>query len=97
MILTLIFLTSCHQVTHFFVVVVNSQTVYKQAMRKRDKDNDGFLSFDEFIADSYGTSPIPTTEHYIMEKDRFDNDFDADGDKKLNKEEVMSWLIPNNV
>lgn len=73
------------------------EIVYNQAMQKRDKDNDGFLSFEEFIADSYGASPVPTTEHYIMEKDRFDNDFDTDGDKKLNKEEVMSWLIPNNL
>uniref|UniRef100_A0A4Q8K3B0 Reticulocalbin-3 n=1 Tax=Liphistius thaleban TaxID=1905330 RepID=A0A4Q8K3B0_9ARAC len=73
------------------------QIVYEQAMEKRDKDKDGYLSFDEFIADSYGAPPIPTSEHYIVEKDRFVNDFDQDKDGKLNREEVLLWLIPNNI
>lgn len=66
-------------------------------MRKRDKNNDGYLDFDEFVADNYGDSLTEETENFVMEKDRFDNDFDVDGDKLLNKEEVKSWLIPNNV
>ncbi|CAL1273633.1 unnamed protein product [Larinioides sclopetarius] len=73
------------------------QVVYEQAMRKRDKNKDGYLSFEEFIADNHGTAPVPTTEHYAMEKDRFTNDFDLNGDNKLSKEEVLIWLIPNNL
>lgn len=65
-------------------------------MRKKDADEDGFLSFTEFVADVHGITPLPSTEQYIMEKDRFDNDLDLDGNKKLSKEEVMSWLIPND-
>ncbi|XP_054708745.1 reticulocalbin-2-like [Uloborus diversus] len=73
------------------------QIVFEQAMRKRDRNQDGYLSFEEFVSDSYGSTPQPTTEQYIMEKDRFMTDYDLDGDNKLNKEEVLLWLIPNNV
>ncbi|GIY49305.1 calumenin [Caerostris darwini] len=73
------------------------QVVYEQAMRKRDKNKDGFLSFEEFIADNYGSSPVTTTEHFAIEKDRFINDLDLNGDHKLSREEVLIWLIPNNV
>lgn len=73
------------------------QIIYDQALRKRDKNKDGFLSFEEFVADNYGAKPVPTTEHYIIEKDRFSYDYDRDGDNKLNKEETLLWLVPNNV
>lgn len=66
-------------------------------MRKRDTNNDGFLSFQEFMSDNHGSAPVPTTEHYTMEKDRFKNDFDLNGDQLLSKDEVLLWLIPNNV
>ncbi|GFS49632.1 reticulocalbin-2 [Nephila pilipes] len=72
------------------------QVIYDQAIRKRDKDKDGFLNFEEFVADHHGSPAVPTTEHYALEKDRFIKDFDLDGDKMLNKEEVLLWLIPNN-
>lgn len=73
------------------------QVLYDQAMRKRDQNKDGFLSFEEFMADHHGSPLVPTTEHYAMEKDRFTKDLDLNGDKKLDKEEMLLWLIPNNV
>ncbi|XP_068098259.1 reticulocalbin-2 [Hyperolius riggenbachi] len=33
----------------------------------------------------------------IVEKDRFVNDYDKDGDGKLNPTELLSWIVPNNV
>lgn len=73
------------------------QVVYEQAMEKRDRDKDGFLSIEEFVADNHGNVPLPSTEHYISEKDHFVHDYDLDKDGKLNREEVMLWLIPNNL
>ncbi|KFM58050.1 Reticulocalbin-2, partial [Stegodyphus mimosarum] len=73
------------------------QVVYEQAMRKRDADKDGFLSFEEYVADTYGATPVSTTEQYIMEKDRFTHDYDLNNDNKLDKEEVLLMLIPNNI
>ncbi|KAG8182677.1 hypothetical protein JTE90_012913 [Oedothorax gibbosus] len=73
------------------------QVVFDQAMKKRDKNKDGFLSFEEFVSDTHGSAPIPTTEHYAMEKDRFKNDYDLNGDHLLDKKEVLLWLIPDNI
>ncbi|XP_015928900.1 reticulocalbin-2 [Parasteatoda tepidariorum] len=73
------------------------QVLYEQMMRKRDVNNDGFLSFEEFIADHHGQSPSENSENYAVEKDRFIHDFDLNNDSKLSKEEVLLWIIPNNV
>lgn len=71
-------------------------TLYKQTMLKRDKNKDGFLDLYEYSSDIHGNPPDPKSEHFIVEKDRFHNEYDRDKDGKLNKEEIISWIIPDN-
>ena len=40
--------------------------------------------------------PDKKSETYVSEKDRFEKDYDQDKDGKLNKSEVMLWIIPDN-
>ncbi|POI30231.1 hypothetical protein CIB84_006019, partial [Bambusicola thoracicus] len=35
-------------------------------------------------------------EWILVEKDRFVNDYDKDNDGKLNPQELLSWIVPNN-
>ncbi|RWS01011.1 Reticulocalbin-2-like protein [Dinothrombium tinctorium] len=70
--------------------------LHKWTMDKRDVNRDGFLSFEEYVVDENGVAPEVNSETYIVEKDRFDQDYDLDKDGKLNKEEVLRWLIPDN-
>lgn len=35
-------------------------------------------------------------EWILVEKDRFVNDYDKDHDGKLNPQELLSWIVPNN-
>lgn len=71
-------------------------TLYEQTMLKRDKDRDGYLSLNEFMSDIHGNPMSPKSENYLTEKDRFENDYDQDKDGKLNKQEVLLWIIPDN-
>ncbi|XP_053213339.1 reticulocalbin-2-like [Panonychus citri] len=70
--------------------------LHEITMNKKDKDNDGYLSFVEFIRDDHGKVPEVSSETYIIEKERFENDFDLDKDGKLDKKEVLIWLVPDN-
>lgn len=70
--------------------------LYEQTMHKKDKNKDGYLSLEEYMINSNGRISSSNSEDYIVEKDRFDNDYDKDQDGKLNKEEVLLWLVPNN-
>ncbi|XP_067141442.1 calumenin-A [Centruroides vittatus] len=71
-------------------------TLYEQTMQKKDKNKDGYLSLEEYVANSNGKVSTLGSEDYIVEKDRFDTDYDKNRDGKLSKEEVLLWLIPNN-
>jgi hypothetical protein len=35
-------------------------------------------------------------EWLIVEKEKFDNEFDKDKDGKLNGAEILSWVVPSN-
>lgn len=35
-------------------------------------------------------------EWILVEKDRFVNDYDRDADGRLDPQEVLSWVVPNN-
>ncbi|RWS28595.1 calumenin-A-like protein [Leptotrombidium deliense] len=71
-------------------------TLHSLTMNKRDKNNDGLLTFEEFVMDENGVVPQLKSETYVSEKERFDYDYDVDKDGKLNKKEVLRWLIPDN-
>lgn len=46
----------------------------------------------EFLGD---IADQPTSEFYLTEKSRFTDEYDKNKDGKLDKEELVSWLIPN--
>jgi len=71
--------------------------VIQETLNDIDKDKDGFVSLDEYIADMYhpeaGTGDeIP--EWVTNEKEQFKEYRDKDKDGKLNLEEVKDWIIP---
>ena len=69
--------------------------LYRLAMRRKDLDGDGLLPFDEFVRNERGEMPEQSSESYLIDKDKFENDLDRDRDGFLQKEETIQWLIPN--
>ncbi|XP_074773435.1 reticulocalbin-2 isoform X1 [Athene noctua] len=71
--------------------------VIQEALEEHDKDGDGFVSLEEFLGD-YRRDPTAREdpEWILVEKDRFVNDYDKDNDGKLNPQELLSWIVPNN-
>lgn len=67
--------------------------VLKQTLRNKDTNKDGKIDFQEYAAEQ---SRDHDKEWLITEKDRFDNDFDKDGDGYLNGNEILSWILPSN-
>lgn len=72
------------------------EELYAQAMLRRDLNKDGYLNLHEFLMDDQGTFPDSKSENFMVEKDKFENDYDQDKDGKLNKREVLLWIIPDN-
>jgi Ca2+-binding EF-hand superfamily protein len=70
--------------------------VYNLTMNRRDRDQDNKLSFDEYIRGEDGQIPDKSSENYAVEKDRFEKDLDTDKDGFLGKNEILSWIIPND-
>lgn len=71
-------------------------TLVKQMLFRRDRNKDGFIDFNEFISDENGNIPDAKSTHFISEKDKFENEFDLNHDHKLDFEECLNWIIPNN-
>lgn len=71
--------------------------LFELTMVRRDKDKDGFIDLQEFLVDEQGLLPDPKTQNYVSEKDRFTNEYDENKDGRLNRGEVLRWLIPDNV
>lgn len=71
------------------------ETLFKLTMKRKDLDNDGLLSFDEYILNERGEMPDKTSESFVIDKDRFHNDLDKNKNHLLEKEEIMSWIIPD--
>lgn len=71
-------------------------TLVKQMLARKDHNKDGFINFNEFITDEYGNTPEAKSTHFISEKDKFENEFDLNHDGRLDFDECMKWIIPNN-
>lgn len=69
--------------------------LYKLAMRRKDLDGDGRLSFDEFMKNELGEQPDQSSESYLMDKEKFESDLDRNKNGFLEKEETIQWLIPD--
>ena len=67
--------------------------VLDQVLSEKDADNNGEISFQEYI----GIRGKDKDKDWLVEeKDRFDNELDKNGDNVLNKEEILAWIIPSN-
>lgn len=67
--------------------------ILNQTLRDKDIDNDGVISFQEFLGDS---ARDHDKNWLIAEKERFDSEYDKDGDGLLNGNEILSWIVPSN-
>ncbi|XP_015519181.2 reticulocalbin-2 [Neodiprion pinetum] len=65
----------------------------QQALDDKDTDKDGFISFQEFLGDR---ARGEDKEWLLVEKDKFDHDYDKNGDGRLDSEEILAWLVPSN-
>lgn len=73
-----------------------SEMLYHLTLIRRDVNGDGFLDIKEFLVDDNGQMPDRSSETYISEKDKFETDYDLNRDGKLDKKEVLLWIVPNN-
>lgn len=64
-----------------------------QTLRSKDLDKDGKISFQEYIGDS---AKNRDKEFLVVEKERFDMDFDRDSDGALTGQEIIAWAVPSN-
>ncbi|XP_067006847.2 reticulocalbin-2 [Anabrus simplex] len=67
--------------------------ILKQTLEEKDLDGDGFISFQEYIGER---GKLQDKEWLVAEKDKFDHEYDKDGDGKLNGPEILSWVVPSN-
>lgn len=67
--------------------------ILEQTLRDKDKDQDGKISFQEFIGDS---AKHHDKEWLVVEKEKFDKDFDKDQNGMLTGHEILSWVVPSN-
>ncbi|KAH7639797.1 calumenin-a-like protein [Dermatophagoides farinae] len=72
------------------------ETLVGQMFERRDHNKDGFIDFKEFISDENRNIPDSKSEHYISEKDKFENEYDQNHDGRLDFNECINWIIPNN-
>lgn len=70
--------------------------LYLLTLNRRDKNRDGLIHLKEYLLDDHGNIPDSSSEHYKVEKERFEQDYDSDKDGYLNRNEVMKWIIPDN-
>lgn len=69
--------------------------ILQQTLRDKDKNNDGFIDFQEFIGDK-GLGLGHDKDWLLVEKDKFDNEYDKDNDGHLNSNEILAWVVPSN-
>lgn len=67
--------------------------ILEQTLRDKDINKDGKIDFQEFIGDSGANHD---KEWLLSEKEKFDSDYDRDGDGNLNGNEILSWVVPSN-
>lgn len=67
--------------------------ILEQTLRDKDANRDGRIDFQEFIGDS---ATAHDKEWLVTEKEKFDSEYDQDGDGSLNGNEILSWVVPSN-
>ncbi|XP_046990151.1 reticulocalbin-2 [Schistocerca americana] len=67
--------------------------ILKQTLSEKDTDGDGFIDFKEFVGEK---ARHEDKEWLMVEKEKFDHDYDKDSDGKLNSAEILSWVVPSD-
>jgi len=67
--------------------------VVDHSLLEKDVNKDGFIDFQEFIGEQGQDKDQTWLE---TEKDKFDNDYDKDRDGRLNRDEILGWVLPSN-
>ncbi|KRT78629.1 HLH domain-containing protein [Oryctes borbonicus] len=67
--------------------------IMNQTLRERDTDNDGAISFQEYIGER---GKNRDKQWIYVEKDKFDRELDLNKDGKLTGNEILSWMVPSN-
>nr|CAI5849100.1 unnamed protein product [Callosobruchus analis] len=67
--------------------------ILEQTLREKDKDNDGAISFQEFVGDRGSEM---SKESLLEMKTKFDETLDKNKDGKLEGSEILSWVVPSN-
>lgn len=67
--------------------------ILEQTLKEKDKDQDGTISFQEYIADRGSEL---NKEALLAEKVKFDDVLDKNRDGKLEGNEILSWVVPSN-
>lgn len=67
--------------------------VLNQTFQEYDKDLDRYISFQEFLGNR---AAVQDKEWLLVEKDKFDHEYDKNGDGRLDITEVQAWLVPSS-
>lgn len=70
------------------------QVILAQTLKQKDVDNDESISFQEFVGDSDKSN---NKEWLQAEKEKFDFELDQNRDGKLTGNEIIAWVVPNNL
>ncbi|CAH0381721.1 unnamed protein product [Bemisia tabaci] len=76
--------------------------ILQNTLDEKDMNKDGAIDFQEFIGEKgiyfsifFGRQKNDK-EWLIVEKEKFDSEYDKDKDGKLNSDEIISWVVPSN-
>jgi len=72
-----------------------SRVVIQAKLDVLDNDKDGQLTLEEFLQETKDQTTDENT--HKLEEERFSDELDTDGNKKLDEAEILNWLEPNNV
>lgn len=67
--------------------------ILEQTLKEKDKDQDGGITFQEYIAERGAEL---NKEALLDEKIKFDEVLDKNHDGRLEGNEILSWVVPSN-
>lgn len=67
--------------------------ILQNTLDDKDTDKNGVIDFQEFLGER---AKSHTKEWLLAEKEKFDHEYDKDGDGLLNASEILSWVVPSN-
>lgn len=72
------------------------EIVLDETIEDIDKDKDGFVNKEEYIGDMWREEDGSEEPEWVKtEREQFSNIRDVDKDGKLNREEMRSWILPD--